>query len=81
MTEPGKVNPAYKGMEVTLDNFPRYKAGANYSQESKIKKYTEAGYSSNQIAHMLGIVESCVKNVIRGKRKKPGPKPKVETNE
>ena len=81
MTEPGKINPAYEGMAITQDNFPRYKTGANFSQVSKIKKYTAMGYGTNQIAHMLGIVEACIVNHVKGPRKKPGPKPKVDSNE
>jgi hypothetical protein len=80
MTEPGKVNPAYNGMAVDAENFPRYKAGANYSQAAKIKKYTAAGYDTNQIAHMLGIHEQCIINHVKGPRKKPGPKPKQVVN-
>jgi hypothetical protein len=82
MTTAGTVNPAYRGMEVDEENFPRYKAGANYSDTSKIKKYSAAGYDTNQIAHMLGIHEKCIISHVRGPRKKPGPKPKqVEINE
>jgi hypothetical protein len=67
-----------ESMIVDLVNFPRYKSGANYSDVSKIKKYTGMGYTPFQIAHMIGVVQSCVESHIKGPRKKPGPKPRAD---
>lgn len=63
-------------MEVTNENYPRYKAGANYSDVNKMKGYAKQGYDEWQIAHFLGIVLSCVESHLKPPRQKPGPKPK-----
>ena len=65
-----------RDMEITQDNFPKYKAGANYSEINKIKSYAKQGYDAFQIAHFLRIVLSCVESHLKPPRQKPGPKPK-----
>ena len=65
-----------RNMEVIQDNYPKYKTGANYSDLNKIKRYAKEGYDAFQIAHLLGIVLTCVESHLKPPRQKPGPKPK-----
>jgi hypothetical protein len=82
MTEEPIIPKSYDVLDITIENFPRFKTGANYSDVNKIKQFTAAGYTAKETAYTLGIVQTCVDSYIKGPRKKPGPKPKqVATNE
>jgi len=67
-----------RNVEVTQDNYPKYKAGANYSDINKIKEYDKMGYDHFQIAHFTGLVEACVAGHLKPPRQKPGPKPREQ---
>ena len=54
-----------RDMEITQDNFPKYKAGANYSDVNKMKAHAKQGYDNFQISHFLGIVIACVDSHLK----------------
>ncbi len=49
-------------LEVTQDNFPKFKAAINRSEQNVIKKCHEVGYDTFQTAHYMKVTEEVIKS-------------------
>lgn len=51
-----------RDLEVTQENFPKFKAAINRREQNTIKRCHEIGYDTFQTAHYMKVTEECVKS-------------------